>query len=216
MKEFSIPVTWLVWDEIEVETESIEDAVRYAKEHIDEIQPIILSQGFEGEYNLMTLEEFKKEIRDIAKIDSEYHAFIQNFQLTDCKDSLFKFICTQEQRAIYKLDIDNYYKYHGITYQKLIVDTKNIDLENKLENMYGSEIDDKVYNLINKNKKTLYPEIERYVSQNLYKYLNFINEETLRLLEEDLIDEYDWTDGLYNCDELYLRAIIYVLRKECR
>ena len=37
MKKFSIPVTWSVWDKIEVEAETIEDAIRYVKEHIDEI-----------------------------------------------------------------------------------------------------------------------------------------------------------------------------------
>lgn len=45
MKKFSIPVTWSVQDKIEVEAETIEDAVKYVKEHIDEI-PL----GTEPEY----------------------------------------------------------------------------------------------------------------------------------------------------------------------
>ena len=32
MKKFSIPVTWSVWDKIEVEAETIEDAIRYVKD----------------------------------------------------------------------------------------------------------------------------------------------------------------------------------------
>ena len=45
MKRFSIPVIWKVWDKVEVVAETIEQAVQYVKEHIDEI-PL----GTEPEY----------------------------------------------------------------------------------------------------------------------------------------------------------------------
>ena len=45
MKKFSIPVVWEVWDKIEVKANSIEEAVQYVKEHIDE-----LPLGEEPEY----------------------------------------------------------------------------------------------------------------------------------------------------------------------
>ena len=45
MKKFSIPVTWEVWDKIEVEAETIEDAIKYVKENID-----IIPLGTEPEY----------------------------------------------------------------------------------------------------------------------------------------------------------------------
>lgn len=31
MKKFSIPVTWQVWDKVEVEAETIEEAIEYVK-----------------------------------------------------------------------------------------------------------------------------------------------------------------------------------------
>ena len=37
MKKFSIPVTWQVWDKVEVEAETIEEAIEYVKNNIDEI-----------------------------------------------------------------------------------------------------------------------------------------------------------------------------------
>lgn len=45
MKKFSIPVTWEVWEKIEVEAETIEDAIKYVKENID-----IIPLGTEPEY----------------------------------------------------------------------------------------------------------------------------------------------------------------------
>ncbi len=37
MKNFYIPVTWSVWDKVKVTAESIEDALQYVRNHIDEI-----------------------------------------------------------------------------------------------------------------------------------------------------------------------------------
>ena len=37
MKKFSIPITWTVWDKIEVEAETIEEAVKYVKDNLDNI-----------------------------------------------------------------------------------------------------------------------------------------------------------------------------------
>ena len=52
MKKFSIPVTWSVWDKIEVEAETIEDAIRYVKEHIDEIPLGTELEYIDGTYRI--------------------------------------------------------------------------------------------------------------------------------------------------------------------
>lgn len=44
-KKFSIPVTWEVWDRVEVEAESIEEAIKYVKKNID-----LIPLGTEPEY----------------------------------------------------------------------------------------------------------------------------------------------------------------------
>ena len=35
MEKFSIPVTWQVWDKVEVKAETIEEAIEYVKNNID-------------------------------------------------------------------------------------------------------------------------------------------------------------------------------------
>lgn len=52
MKKFSIPVTWEVWDKIEVEAETIEDAIRYVKENIDTIPLGTEPEYIDGSYKI--------------------------------------------------------------------------------------------------------------------------------------------------------------------
>ncbi|WP_346938119.1 hypothetical protein [uncultured Clostridium sp.] len=71
----------------------------------------------------------------------------------------------------------------------------NVDLVDKLENMYESEITEGVYEYIGNNKE-IFNAIEKGVV--------------------DMIPEYDFENDieLYDCDEIYMRAIIKVLNKE--
>lgn len=71
----------------------------------------------------------------------------------------------------------------------------DVDLVDKLENMYENEITDGVYEYINNNKE-LFNEIEKEVFEMIFEY--------------DFEDDVE----LYNCDEIYMRAIIKVLNKE--
>jgi len=71
----------------------------------------------------------------------------------------------------------------------------DVDLIDKLENMYESEITDEVYEYINNNEE-LFNEIENEVVKMLPQY--------------DFEDETE----LYDCDEIYMRAIIKILNKE--
>lgn len=75
------------------------------------------------------------------------------------------------------------------------LDINNVDLVDKLENMYESEITDEVYEYIDNNKEIF----------------NAIEKEVIRM-----IPEYDFENDveLYDCDEIYMRAIIKVLNKE--
>lgn len=52
MKKFSIPVTWKVWDKIEVAAETIEEAIKYVKEHIEEIPLGTEPEYVDGSYQI--------------------------------------------------------------------------------------------------------------------------------------------------------------------
>ena len=52
MKRFYIPVTWEVWDKIEVEAETIEEAVEYVLENIDDIPLGTEPEYIDGSYRL--------------------------------------------------------------------------------------------------------------------------------------------------------------------
>lgn len=52
MKKFSIPVTWAVWDKIEIEAETLEEAIRYVKDNIDEIPLGTEPEYIDGSYRI--------------------------------------------------------------------------------------------------------------------------------------------------------------------
>lgn len=62
MKKFSIPVTWQVWDKVEVEVETIEEAIKYVKNNIDEI-PL----GTEPEYMVLIKLMMVKMVKNPSK-----------------------------------------------------------------------------------------------------------------------------------------------------
>lgn len=87
----------------------------------------------------------------------------------------------------------------------------DIDLIDKLDNMDGCEITGELAEMI-KGHKPLFVTIEEYIKMHINEYEDFIVEETESLYEQELIqDEYDFASGLYNCDEIYVRAILKAL-----
>ena len=62
--------------------------------------------------------------------------------------------------------------------------------------------------LINQREHIYYPRIEIYIKEHLAHYKDFIVNETKSLHNQELIDsEENYSSGLYNCDEIYVRAI---------
>ena len=72
MKKFSIPVTWQVWDKVEVEAESIEDAVKYVKENIETIPLGTEPEYIDGSYQIDDGADGQESIEDTVKYLKEY------------------------------------------------------------------------------------------------------------------------------------------------
>lgn len=93
-----------------------------------------------------------------------------------------------------------------IWYENLSSD--DIDLINKLDNMCDSKISAELIELINNNKDKYYPRIEKYIKEHIVYYVWFITSEVCNLWKEGLISDIcDYSSGLYNCDEIYVKAI---------
>lgn len=84
----------------------------------------------------------------------------------------------------------------------------DIDLPDKLGNMCSCEINEELFEFIDKNEDKYYPRIEEYIKKNIHQYADFIITETYALYNQGLIESNeDWASGLYNCDEIFVRAI---------
>lgn len=92
------------------------------------------------------------------------------------------------------------------------ITSEDIDLIDKLENMCNNEINEELFDLIDSNTNKYYPRIEKYIKEHIGYYVDFIVTETQSLYNQDLINHHeDWSSGLYNCDQIYVRAISYAL-----
>lgn len=72
MKKFSIPVIWQVWDKVEVEAESIEDAVRYVKENIETIPLGTEPEYIDGSYQIDDGADGQESIKNTVKYLKDY------------------------------------------------------------------------------------------------------------------------------------------------
>lgn len=75
MKRFYIPVTWEVWDKIEVEAETIEEAVEYVKENIDSIPLGTEPDYIDGTYKIDDGENGEATVEDAVRYLYEYWNF---------------------------------------------------------------------------------------------------------------------------------------------
>ena len=84
---------------------------------------------------------------------------------------------------------------------------EDIDLTNKLDNLSGNEISEELKEKISENS-LLYKRVEDEVLKIAPFYKEAIEEETEKLMEMNIISENDYSSGLYNCDAIYVSAII--------
>lgn len=67
MKKFSIPVTWEVWDKIEIEAETIEEAIRFFEDNVD-VLPLGTDPEYrEGSHHIMDGEDGNANIHNTIK-----------------------------------------------------------------------------------------------------------------------------------------------------
>lgn len=72
MKKFSIPVTWQVWDKVEVEAETIEEAIEYVKNNVDEIPLGTEPEYIDGTYKIDDGKDCEKSIEETVKYLRKY------------------------------------------------------------------------------------------------------------------------------------------------
>ena len=73
MQKFQIPVEWTVWDKVEVEANTLEEAVQYVKDHMEEIPLGTEPTYIDGSYKFSTEEQDNVDI--IAQEIRDYYAF---------------------------------------------------------------------------------------------------------------------------------------------
>jgi hypothetical protein len=94
------------------------------------------------------------------------------------------------------------------------VTREDVDLIDKLSNMYGSEISDEIYTqcMDEKNFEAIEDRIWKLMSSKKSKFSEAEFYEGLAD-EYEAVDECDkWSACVYNCDLLYMTAIAYVLQ----
>lgn len=72
MKKFSIPVTWEVWDKIEVEAETIEEAIQYVKDNLDTIPLGSEPEYIDGSYKIEDGNNGESDIEETVCYLKEY------------------------------------------------------------------------------------------------------------------------------------------------
>ena len=93
---------------------------------------------------------------------------------------------------------------------------EDIDLIDKLDNMYCSEISEEIF------EKCMEKETFKKIEAKVWELMNDRNSEFSKaefydgLFDEDESEDehYVWTSCLYNCDLLYMTAIAHVLDLE--
>ena len=72
MKKFSIPVVWKVWDKVEVEAETIEEAIEYVKNNINENPLGTEPEYIDGTYKIDDGKDGEKSIEETVKYLRKY------------------------------------------------------------------------------------------------------------------------------------------------
>lgn len=101
-------------------------------------------------------------------------------------------------------------KYKELIKYLLNLTDVDIDLIDKISNLNeGGQITFEYEDLINSQIN----QINDYIKENAIDFVFEIWDETETCFNYDCCERYDWSAGLYNCDDLYLNAIESVVRK---
>lgn len=71
-RKYYIPVSWEVWDKVEIQAESLEDAVKYVKENIDDIPLGTEPEYIDGSYKIEDGENGEASIEDTIEYIRDY------------------------------------------------------------------------------------------------------------------------------------------------
>lgn len=79
LRDYYIPVTWQVWDKVKIEAKSLKEAIKYFKEHIDEIplgtEPEYIDGSFQiddGNDGESSIEETLQHLKEYWNLGGEY------------------------------------------------------------------------------------------------------------------------------------------------
>ena len=94
------------------------------------------------------------------------------------------------------------------------ISEEDIDYLDKMDNLCGHcQISAELYDVLANNKE-LESKIVQYVIDNIYAYQQELEdnmEDFAKWFDKDELKKYDYRDALYNCDEIFLQAIIYAV-----
>ena len=71
-KKFSIPVIWEVWDKVEVEAETIEEAIQYVKDNLDTIPLGTEPEYIDGSYRIDDGDNGEADIEETVRYLKDY------------------------------------------------------------------------------------------------------------------------------------------------
>ena len=71
-KVFSLPVIWQVWDKVQIQADSIEEAVQYLKDNIDTIPLGTEPEYIDGSYRIDDGDDGINDIQETVKYLKEY------------------------------------------------------------------------------------------------------------------------------------------------
>ena len=79
LRDYYIPVTWQVWDKVKIEAKSLKEAIKYFKEHVDEIplgtEPEYIDGTFQiddGNDGESSIEETLQHLKEYWNLGGDY------------------------------------------------------------------------------------------------------------------------------------------------
>lgn len=84
MKTFYLPVAWSVWDKVPIKANSIEEAIQYLKDNIDEIPLGTEPEYIDGSYSIEDGRDGSANVEDtIAYLRECYPSSLEGYEVED-------------------------------------------------------------------------------------------------------------------------------------